>query len=37
VVVHLLRELSCELDRLDVSSESTAEDALEQAFDLRFE
>ena len=34
VVVHLLRELARQLDRLDVGAEGTAEDALEQRLDL---
>ena len=34
VVVHLLRQLARELDRLDVGSEGTAEHALEERLDL---
>ena len=37
VVVHLLHELPRELDRLHVRPERTAEDAFEQALDLRFD
>ena len=34
MVVHLLRELARELDRLDVRPEGAAEDALEEGLDL---
>ena len=34
VIVHLLRELACKLDGLDMRSESASEDALEQRLDL---
>ena len=34
MVVHLLRELARQLDRLDVSPERAAEDALEERLDL---
>ena len=37
VVVHLLRKLAGELDRLHVCSKGTAEDAFEKAFDLGFD
>ena len=37
VVVHLLDELACELDRLDVRAERAAEDALEERLELRFD
>ena len=37
MVVHLLRELAGELDRLDVRPEGTAEDPLEERFDLLFD
>jgi hypothetical protein len=37
VVVHLLRELARQLDRLDVRSEGAPEHAFEQALDLRFD
>jgi hypothetical protein len=34
VVVHLLRQLARELDRLDVGSKGAPEHPLEEAFDL---
>ena len=37
VVVHLLHQLACELDRLDVRAERAAEHALEERFELRFD
>ena len=37
MVVHLLHEFPRELDRLNVGSERTPEDAFEEALDLRFD
>jgi hypothetical protein len=37
VVVHLLDQLARELDRLDVRTERTAEDALEERLELGFD
>jgi hypothetical protein len=37
VVVHFLGELAGKLDRLDVRPKGTAEDALEEGFDLVFD
>jgi hypothetical protein len=37
VVVHLLRQLAGQLDRLDVGAEGTAEDAFEERLELVFD
>jgi hypothetical protein len=37
MLVHLLRELARQLDRLYVGAEGAAEDALEEALDLAFD
>ena len=37
MIVHLLRELPCELDGLHVRAKGASEDTLEEGFDLSLE